>query len=397
MGLAYFLRDNIFIEINTAAKAELLTAINEAGIHIWNVVSPNELVVQGTIRRRDQKSLCELLEKRCESMSSKERSGLYVQISSLCRRPILILTVVFIIFLSVFIPTRILFIQVEGNRIVPTNRIVECASNAGVSVGTLRRSIHSERIKNALLSSMPELQWAGVNTYGCVAKITVKENVSTNLTTPKQGPASIVSRCDGIIEAITVTRGTPLCSVGQAVTKNQTLVSAYTDCGSVIKSTRAEAEIVGITYHTVVAFSPLNSQKRAVDIAWRKCYSLKIGKKLIKLYKDSGISDIRCAKISTEYPIKLPGGFLVPIALVQDEYVRSEFFEESLDPANSLDWLSAMIEQYHLSQMRAGDILQKKYSSNISADTLVISAEYLCREMIGMVREEETDFYGKRN
>ena len=83
MALTYILRDNISVEINTAAKAELLTAINEAGIHIWDVVSLNEIVIQGTIRRRDQKNLCELLEKRCETMSIKGNYGFFDQIGSL--------------------------------------------------------------------------------------------------------------------------------------------------------------------------------------------------------------------------------------------------------------------------------------------------------------------------
>lgn len=30
-------------------------------------------------------------------------------------------------------------------------------------------------MKNALLSAIPELQWAGVNTYGCRAVISVRE------------------------------------------------------------------------------------------------------------------------------------------------------------------------------------------------------------------------------
>ena len=38
--------------------------------------------------------------------------------------------------------------------------------------------IRSEKVKNSLLQRIPQLQWAGINTDGCVAVISVREKTA---------------------------------------------------------------------------------------------------------------------------------------------------------------------------------------------------------------------------
>ena len=171
-------------------------------------------------------------------------------------------------------------------------------------------------MKNALLSTLPQLQWAGINTSGCVATISVREKNTNEELTPEVGIGNIIAKTDGIIQTCTVLNGTALCSAGDAVTAGQILVSGYTDCGIALKAVRAEAEITASTIRSVSAVTLLPDVIRGEQIHEETKFSLRIGKKLINLFKDSGISDTSCVKMYTEEYLTLPGGFRLPIALV---------------------------------------------------------------------------------
>ena len=93
----------------------------------------------------------------------------------------------------------------EGNQNVPENLILELASQCGLSFGTERRQVRSEQVKNALLGAVPELEWVGINTAGCVATISVRERQKGENIGQAGGVSSIVASCDGMITGIVVT------------------------------------------------------------------------------------------------------------------------------------------------------------------------------------------------
>lgn len=395
MGLFRSLTGMVTVEIRTASVSDLLNVITNAGIPMYNLHQINELSVSGCIHRTDYRKLSNTLEKRHEQMIIREKTGIYWGLVGLCKRPILLAGICLLLTLSIILPTRVLFIDVEGNRHIPKEQILEEAEKAGITFGTSRRQIRSEESKNALLLSIPGLQWLGINTYGCTAVISVKEKTVTNDSYKPSNTSSVVARCDGVVKSMIVTKGDPLCAVGQAVQENQVLVSGYTDCGTYIKATGAEAEIIARTYHQIDAITPQNYRKR-YDIQDRNVrYSIKIGKKLIKLYKDSGISDISCAKIYTENQLKLPGGFILPVTIIKED-VQSAMHEVCSTEEWAPGWMEKQAEKYLLDQLVAGEILNMRtlHSTN---DDLYASYAYICHESIGISRDEEIEIDGKRD
>ena len=47
--------------------------------------------------------------------------------------------------------------NVEGNSAVASVDIIDAAQNAGLGFGASRRAVRSEKVKNALLASIPDL------------------------------------------------------------------------------------------------------------------------------------------------------------------------------------------------------------------------------------------------
>ncbi len=386
------------IELTSADISNLLEEINRVGIVLSHVERTDELTVGATVPMEEMQRLETLLSRRGERIRIIGRNGAYWRLRSFLHRPVLIVGLLFLFFLSLWIPSRVLFIRVEGNRNIPAKRILEQAEQCGIRFGATRSTVRSERLKNALLEVMPELQWAAVNTSGCVAIISVQERAVTEQQESLGGVSSIVAVRDGIITGCTVKRGTALCKVGQAVQSGEVLVSGYNDCGLVIQALRADAEIFAQTKRSNTVVMPLDFQHRGQIAYIEKKYSLIFGKKKINFYNDSGISNVTCDKIYAEYPLFLPGGFTLPVAIAVESVIHYDTAVVQINQENVVSELKRASKEYVLSQMISGEILDSSQLVNVSEQLCTLTEEFTCREMIGRVKNEENiSNHGKGN
>lgn len=389
MGFWRSLNGMVLVEITSADVAGVLTALHNAGIPVYKTVSKNDLTVEVLLRRQELKRMRKLLEKRGDSVKLLQRRGAYWTGKRLAGRPVLLVGVLLLIILSFAIPTRIWFFRVEGNAAIPDKLILEKAADCGMCFGASRRDVRSEKVKNALLEALPQLQWAGVNTSGCVATISVRERESGKQTQQSGGVCSIVAACDGLIQSCTVTRGNAVCSAGQAVKAGQLLISGYTDCGFSIRACRAEGEVYARTERAVSALTPTEYCFKTAQIREIKKYSLIVGKKRINFYKDSGILDSSCDKMVLEKSLTLPGGFVLPVTLVTEVWKYYDY-SASVVPQELLEQqLTEFAAGYLGGQMIAGQILSANEALILQDGIVCLDGKYACHEMIGRIQKEE--------
>lgn len=372
----------------TSAASNLIAKITEQGVTLCNVLLVDELSFNAEISANDFIFLKKLIRKYGGSIRIIGRSGVIWKLVSYCKRPVLIVTSLLLMLLSLYLPTRVLFVRVEGNQNIPSAKIIESVQDCGVHFWASSRQVRSERVKNAVLGMMPELEWVGINTKGCVAVVSVKEGDAQIKQESNSGISSIVAARDGIIQEITVSRGTSLCKTGQAVTAGQVLVSPYTDCGLVIRAERAEAEIWAETAHRFTAISLSNYIRKGQLLRKDVKYFIQIGKKFINLRKDSGIFDTGCVKMYESIPLRLPGGFALPVTLVKVTYLYYET-DTAFDEQSVYHWHTEKIDSYLRSQMVSGQILQRDITYNQTSEVCELNCEYACLEMIGVYRREE--------
>ncbi len=377
------------VEITSASPTDALTAINKCGIALFDIVYIDALHVRGCVYRFDYDLLEQCLLRRGDEWSVVKKQGLYWTLGNLKRRPVLICGCLFFLFLVLYLPTRVLFVEVEGNRLVPDKLIIEKAESCGIGFWASRREVRSEKIKNALLSAVPQLQWAGVNTAGCVAVISVKERSEAATKANPYRVSSVVAAQDAVIDEITVRRGNAICKTGQAVKKGQVLVSAYTDCGILIKAETAEAEIRGKTLRRLDAISPANHTKRDEVINSTSKFYLRIGKNIINFCKDSGISGTHCAKMYNEKVLTLPGGFQLPLALVTESIYWYDCSLPLTSEPMDMQWMTQDAEMYLRHQMVAGKILETNVTVEQQGDVYRLYGQYFCQEEVGQIRGEE--------
>lgn len=389
MGLFMSMSGMVTIELTSADIAGFLTSLNSRSIPVFQITPKDYLTVLFRVYRKDYPGLRTLAKQRGARQRIVRRHGIYWAAKSLLKRPVLLAGLLILFCMSAYLPARVFFVQVDGNTVIPAKQIIQEAEACGIFFGASRRSVRSEQVKNNLLAAIPELQWAGVNTRGCVATISVRERTTTEPQQKEPGVSSIVAARDGVIRSCTVTRGNALCKAGQAVKAGEVLVSGYTDCGIRIQATRAEAEIFAQTRHELTVITPVSFTKKGDPARVEKKYSLIIGKKRINFYKDSGISDTTCDKMYTEHILSLPGGFRLPVTLVEEKCV---YYDNSTAVVVT-DAASASMEHfaeiYLNSQMISGQILTRVQTVEQNEDIYCMYGQYTCLEMIGRVKSEE--------
>ncbi|MBR5022148.1 MAG: sporulation protein YqfD [Oscillospiraceae bacterium] len=381
---------NVIAEITSADISSLLNILTLSGIQMQYIQYCDDLSVRISVGRKNYQNLVILSEKHGAVVKRKGFNGIFPIADRLKKRPVLILFLLAVFLVSCYVPSRIFFLRVEGNTQVPERYILEVAAECGIDFGAKRRLVRSEMMKNRLLEKIPQLQWAGINTSGCTAVISVREKThSDKQNVSKHQVSSIVATRDGIIQSCTVQQGNALCTVGQAVKAGQVLVSGYLDCGIVTKTTQADAEIKALTFRNIEVISPHAALVKNIEQEVKTRYALRIGKKLIKFYKDSGNLDTTCGKIYLEEYVRLPGGFCLPIAVVKETEVSYIVGEGELPVSEAGEWIKDFASNHLKNTMISGEIISADAEVTPDAGVFCLQGRYACMEIIGQIRHEE--------
>ena len=396
MGLYRSAAGSIRVKVTSADVGGLLSGAGKYGISVGNVDYLDNLSVSFCIRRKDYQRLQELTDRRGDLLERMKFHGIFWQVRGLCFRPVLLAGIFFLILVCVILPTRIVFVHVEGNTSVPKNRILEVAAESGLRFGVYRREIRNEKIKNRMLEQIPELQWVGVNTDGCNAVVTVRERSPEEAIPYTAEISSLVASRDGIIKSVTAEQGTAVCRVGQAVKQGEVLISGYTDSGLTVLGTRAAGEVIAATSRDLTVRTPSSKTIRTDFIRKQDKFSLLIGKKQINFYNGSGIYTGTCVKMYRKYVLELPGGFSLPLALIQETVVEVGTLEVELSEAAAQYMMTRFARDYLTDQMIAGVITDQNFVVEQNDGAYQLTTHCFCTEMIGRIREEMIgDYHGK--
>lgn len=380
--------DRYELEFTCADPIYIISKLSETGIKMLNLYITEPWQVKLSVAGKSVQTAVSVAEGHGCKVRVLGQKGLLTCLSKLKKRAVMLIGIMVVLLLTIYIPSRVLFVEVNGNFSMETSEILEKAEQVGIFFGVSRKSIRSESIKNALLEAIPQLKWAGINTYGCRAVISVVERDRAEIPKSEQEfVQGIYSLKDGVVSSITVTKGTPLCKTGEAIRAGQLLVSGYTDCGLVTRAESAEGEIYAITSHKIRGILPLykvrseDEHKKAV--LWR----VQFGKKQIKLYIGSGNYDTECGKIYESYDLTLPGGFCLPLSFIKETFVRYQ--PDLSDSKTGSNAICALAEKYIRSTMIAGKILHADSKVEEHDDQWVLSGNYLCEEIVGKILNEE--------
>ena len=375
------------LQIICADPERFINKLVQMGITVIDIHQIDPLNIIITVTGKELKAVIDLINRIGFEYKIIGRFGVNRFLGIFRKRIALIVGAVLICMLTLFVPTRVLFISVEGNNHLPADEILERAQQVGLHFFASRSLVRNEKLKNDLLQAIPELKWVGINTYGCTAVISVLERDRLDQVQKPSFPVQgIYASRDGIVRSISVTKGTPLCKTGQAVNEGQLLISGYTDCGLVTRAEQAEGEVRGVTKRQISAVLPDCDIFRGEISNAETGYRISFGKKHINLHIGSGNLADRCGKIYKTWNLTLPGGFQLPVSLTK--ITAFDYISTDAENADS-NTIARLGEAFVLDSMIAGKILSAHAEVEVINNASILSGSYECEELIGKIQNEE--------
>lgn len=375
------------VQYCTPDPQNAMLRLQSSGIVLQDIQFQSAYDFQFTIASTHFKTIHAIAHKYGDTTKIINKTLRHLSLNRILARPVLLFGIVSLLFLTFWVPSRIFFIQIKGNCQISTTQILQTLDKCGLRFGSNRKQLRSQVVKDALLHEIPQLQWAGINTNGCVAVVQVLERNETERSLTSSGVSSIIAEHDGVVAAVTVLEGSSLCKPGDAVKAGQVLISGYQDRGICIRAVQAEGEVYAYTKRTISAVSPVIWLERGAELTKRTNYFLILGKKRINFHNSSGILGVSCAKIYEQEYITLPGGFVLPVAIGKETFIYHTKTDFEYETAQTQ--LSQFAANYLLQIMQAGQILHEDVIVTRSETLYCLDGTYGCHEMIGRSRPEE--------
>lgn len=385
-GPSLYLRGLVLAEVTSADPAQTVTDLASAGVRFWEPELKGPLTMRIFLYKKDLTVLEACCRRRGDSVKVLGKKSLAWDLLSFLHRPVLVFGLALLLVMSAVLPKRLWFLRFEGNEQTTLRELTAAAEASGLRFFAYVPDLKSEEIKNRMVNLVPELSWVGVRFEGGIATISVREQEVRPQIRDRDIPANVVAARSGIITSMNVLGGQARCQVGQAVLEGEMLVAGYVDCQTHTQVTQADAEIYAITQHEVRAVFPGQWLKKGETEDSKTQISLILGRRRINLFGNSSILPATYDKITSCYPLTLPGGYVLPLTLEIQRSDRRSLTESSCGPG---DELSSFCGSYTESQMLAGRILSADTELSRIGTDYILTGTYTCEEMIARQRAAE--------
>lgn len=376
-----FLFGSCDITVSGAAPERCINALAEEKIAFWKIRFIDEMHYSFSVLSRDRKKVDEVAVKNFCTVEQCCQTGVPLLLKKLLSRPVLLVSMLLALVLSFFLQSFVWVIEVEGNETVPTDVIVRELENQDIKFGAWAASINSQATKNRMLNAVPSLSWLAVNRSGGKLTVLVTERESGLSEEETYDTANIVAAKDGVITDYSISEGMKLCSRGDTVKEGQILVSGYEDYGLFIRNVCAEAEIYAKTWYNGTVVTPAVKMQKVYTGNTTKQVSLILGRKRIKLFGNSSISDCTCDKMVVTKRLSLPG-YTFPAAI--ETVVIREYTLKAVPvmPQEAQEKLREAWKRQTVSSMIAGKIENTAEHFAANHNLYILQAQSTCTEMI---------------
>lgn len=386
---AAWLRGYLRVKVVGASPQWCLNVLTKEKVPFWGTTFPDEFASEFFVFAKDWNRVNQCALRAMCDCTLLDKCGFCYLFAGLRKRFGFVVLLAVVLMLTVFLPQRIWFFEVEGNRTVPAEKILRTAQQCGVHFGVKGKSVVPQQVKDHVLAQIPELAWLTVRQNGMRATVVVREKQEPEPVAERRRPRNMIAVRDGMVEEISVLDGSAAVQVGDVVKEGELLISGFVDLEYAVRATAAHGEVYAQTRHEKQTVVPASyTKKTKAEKKYEKFY-LQLGKRRIKLSSGSGIFTVGCDKMTESKILSLPQGLHLPVVLVKETYIRYE-----TKPADLSQWEAEALFLTHAKEetqreMVAGEILNVSQAVKKENGRYVSRCVLECREMIGRYREAE--------
>ena len=193
---------------------------------------------------------------------TESRHGLPELAHAVCRRPGIMLGMVFFA-VTVFLSGNVIWdIRVEGNTHVSEDTVERLLAESGISVGSVKSRLDIDSIENHVLILTDEISWISVNVTGTVADVEIREAVAP----PEEQDytsSNLVAARNGTVVRFEEVRGNISVELGEAVSEGQLLVGGvYGSDTEGTRFVRSSGQVIALCEREYRIEIPLKYEKK---------------------------------------------------------------------------------------------------------------------------------------
>lgn len=385
------LRGSVCVRAKSAYPERMLNLCSARGIEFWDVRWIDDTALSFCVARGDLRALRRAAEGCGAEVSIERTAGTPFFFARLRRRHALfaggILCAALLLVNSLFIWD----FEVTGNETVPTETILHALREHGVHRGTFIYSFRSQDICNRVLPELKDLCWVAVNVRGCKAYVQVRERVRAPERVNESEPTNVIAAKPGLITKVRALDGEKRVLPGTSVQQGQLLIAGVVDTGGTEKpsvTTRflaGKGEVWARTWYDLTVRVPLTYEKKVYTGKEKRSHTLIWGENRLKIgAKGSSICNVDCDKIKNQTQWTLFGLFALPVTWETETLLSYELEVTSRSRADAEAQGKDMLETYLAALLgETGSVTQRRFSTAVEGDTLVVTLSAECEEQIG--------------
>ena len=385
------LRGSVCVRAKSAYPERMLNLCSARGIEFWDVRWIDDTALSFCVARGDLRALRRAAEGCGAEVSIERTAGTPFFFARLRRRHALftggILCAALLLVNSLFIWD----FEVTGNETVPTETILHALREHGVHRGTFIYSFRSQDICNRVLPELKDLCWVAVNVRGCKAYVQVRERVRAPERVNESEPTNVIAAKPGLITKVRALDGEKRVLPGTSVQQGQLLIAGVVDTGGTEKpsvTTRflaGKGEVWARTWYDLTVRVPLTYEKKVYTGKEKRSHTLIWGENRLKIgAKGSSICNVDCDKIKNQTQWTLFGLFALPVTWETETLLPYELEVTPRSRADAEAQGKDMLETYLAALLgEAGSVTQRRFSTAVEGDTLVVTLSAECEEQIG--------------
>lgn len=385
------LRGSVCVRAKSAYPERMLNLCSARGIEFWDIRWIDDTALSFCVARGDLRALRRAAEGCGAEVSIERTAGTPFFFARLRRRHALfaggILCAALLLVNSLFIWD----FEVTGNETVPTETILHALREHGVHRGTFIYSFRSQDICNRVLPELKDLCWVAVNVRGCKAYVQVRERVRAPERVNESEPTNVIAAKPGLITKVRALDGEKRVLPGTSVQQGQLLIAGVVDTGGTEKpsvTTRflaGKGEVWARTWYDLTVRVPLTYEKKVYTGKEKRSHALIWGENRLKIgAKGSSICNADCDKIKNQTQWTLFGLFALPVTWETETLLPYELEVTPRSRADAEAQGKDVLETYLAALLgETGSVTQRRFSTAVEGDTLVVTLSTECEEQIG--------------